>query len=302
MARLNWGRDGVDWPNRATSRFVKAGGMTWHVQQMGQGPVLLLIHGTGVATHSWRDLMPLLAQHFTVIAPDLPGHGFSGSPPRNGMSLNGMAHLIGSLMTVLEITPAITAGHSAGAAIAARAVLDGTIETDALVSLNGALLPFPGVAARLFPAMAQALFANPFVPKLFAMQARIMGDAGSFLARSTGSKIDADGVKFYTRLLHSSDHCAAALAMMANWKLEPLKADLHRLTLPMMLIHGKKDAAIPASVSAQVAAIVPHATHHAFPSLGHLAHEEDPVAVANALIVFARDHAILPKIPEREGA
>ena len=45
--RLKWERDGTDWPNRAYSRFVNAGGLYWHVQVMGDGPVLLLIHGTG---------------------------------------------------------------------------------------------------------------------------------------------------------------------------------------------------------------------------------------------------------------
>lgn len=55
---LAWDRDGRDWPNRAASRFVEVGGIHWHVQQLGQGPVLLLLHGTGAATHSWRDIAP----------------------------------------------------------------------------------------------------------------------------------------------------------------------------------------------------------------------------------------------------
>jgi len=44
---LSWERDGRDWPNRAFSRFIEAGGLRWHVQVMGQGPVALLLHGTG---------------------------------------------------------------------------------------------------------------------------------------------------------------------------------------------------------------------------------------------------------------
>ncbi|MDU3043759.1 MAG: alpha/beta hydrolase, partial [Bradyrhizobium sp.] len=58
----NWSVDGKDWPNRAASRFVDAAGLRWHVQMMGEGPVALLAHGTGAATHSWRDLAPLLAR------------------------------------------------------------------------------------------------------------------------------------------------------------------------------------------------------------------------------------------------
>ena len=86
--RLNWERDGRDWPNRASSRFVDAGGLRWHVQVMGEGPVVLLIHGTGASTHSFRALAPLLAPHFTVVVPDLPGHGFTDAPPSaSGYSL-----------------------------------------------------------------------------------------------------------------------------------------------------------------------------------------------------------------------
>ena len=88
---LDFARDGADWPNREASRFVEAGGLSWHVQVMGQGPDLLLLHGTGGATHSWRGLAPLLAQHFRVVAPDLPGHGFTTARRAPDLSLPGMA-------------------------------------------------------------------------------------------------------------------------------------------------------------------------------------------------------------------
>ena len=50
--RSIWEVDGRDWPNRDSSRFVTAGGLRWHVQVAGTGPVVLLVHGTGAATHS----------------------------------------------------------------------------------------------------------------------------------------------------------------------------------------------------------------------------------------------------------
>ena len=72
----------------ALALTVAAGGLRWHVQVAGDGPVLLLLHGTGAATHSWRDLLPLLAERFTVVAPDLPGHGRSDGPvPETYVSL-----------------------------------------------------------------------------------------------------------------------------------------------------------------------------------------------------------------------
>ena len=148
---LNWDTDGLDWPHREASRFTTAGGIRWHVQVMGHGPVLLLIHGTGAASHSWRDLMPLLAPHFTVVAPDLPGHGFSAMLPSRRMSLPGIADAVHQLLHALALRPAIVVGHSAGAAIAARMCVDGQIAPRALVSLNGAWLPFRGLPGIAFP-------------------------------------------------------------------------------------------------------------------------------------------------------
>ncbi|MFC7690366.1 alpha/beta fold hydrolase [Paeniroseomonas aquatica] len=125
--RPQWENDGRDWPNRAASRFVQAGGLRWHVQQAGEGPVLLLVHGTGAATHSWRGLLPLLARRFTVVAPDLPGHGFTTAPAGGRLSLPYMARALAALLAALGQRPELVAGHSAGAAILARMALDGAI-------------------------------------------------------------------------------------------------------------------------------------------------------------------------------
>ena len=112
--RLNFETDGRNWPNRAASRFVTAGGLRWHVQVVGEGPVLLLLHGTAAGTHSWRDMMGPLAEHFTVVAPDLPGHAFTSAPPAAKLSLPGMAGAVAELLRVMNLSPVLAAGHSAG--------------------------------------------------------------------------------------------------------------------------------------------------------------------------------------------
>ncbi len=290
--RPDWNRGGRDWPNRAASSFVEAGGLRWHVQRMGRGPVLLLLHGTAAATHSWRALMPLLAERFTVIAPDLPGHGFTSAPKEGGYTLPAMAQSVAALLGEMGDTPAMTIGHSAGAAIAVRMALDGAL-TGPIVSINGALLPFPGFAAQLFPQMAKLLFLNPLMPRLFALTGQSEGFVRRFLERSTGSRVDDAGARHYQQLFACSGHCAAALAMMANWDLESLKRGLPTLKSPIALFTGADDAAVPPSVADQVAALVPRSTVRKFPDLGHLAHEEAPDMIAAAILDVAREHAIL---------
>ncbi|MFZ5705859.1 MAG: alpha/beta fold hydrolase BchO [Pseudomonadota bacterium] len=280
MSRPRWSVEGRDWPNRAHSRFVDAGRMRFHVQIMGEGPVLLLLHGTGAATHSWRALAPLLADHATVIAPDLPGHGFTTGRPVGGLAMPAMARAIGELLHTLDMRPDAIAGHSAGAAIAIRMALDGIADPSAIVGLSGALLPFPGLGAALFPTLARLLFVNPIAPHIFARMARVPGETGRFLVRSTGSPIDAEGVRCYERLLATSDHCAGAIGMMADWDLETLKRDLPRLRKPLLLVHGEEDAAIPIATARAAAGMVEGARLLALSRLGHLAHEEQPEEVA----------------------
>ena len=279
MSAPDWTREGADWPHRAASRFVTAGGLRWHVQDMGKGPVALLLHGTGAATHSWRGLMPLLAARYRVIAPDLPGHGFTRMPEADGMTLPAMAQSLAALLDALDARPSLAIGHSAGSAIAVRMALDGSITPQRILSINGALLPFPGVAALLFPAMARALFLNPLAPRLFALQARIGGETMRVLTRSTGSVIPAPEALCYEKLFRTTGHCTAALTMMAQWDLAPLERNLPQLQIPLTLLHGSADRAVPGSVARIVAERVAHGTAVELPGLGHLAHEEAPMAV-----------------------
>ncbi len=277
-----WEREGRDWPNREAGRFVMAAGIRWHVQIAGSGPLLLLVHGTGAATHSWRDLLPLLARDFTVVAPDLPGHGFTGTPPEALLSLPGMARALGELVHTLGVRPEFAVGHSAGAAILARMCLDGTIAPRFLVSLNGAMLPLRGLPGHLFSPIARLVVSLPLTRRMFAWQAADRKVVMRML-RSTGSSIDPAGVDQYMRLARCPAHAGAALAMMANWDLRPLAHDLPRLRPHLLLITGSNDRTIPPSDSARVRALVPGAELVSLPGLGHLAHEEQPARIADMI-------------------
>ncbi len=282
----DWSRDGRDWPNRDASRFVEAGGLRWHVQVMGSGPVLLLLHGTAAATHSWRDLMPRLAARFTVVAPDLPGHGFTSAPPPQRLSLPGMARAVTDLVAALGMTPALAAGHSAGAAILLRMALDGGIAPRAIVGLNAALLPLGEAHAEFFSRTARVLVGLPFVPRLFAWQASRSAVAERLL-RDTGSAIDPHGIALYARLFRHPAHLGAALRMMANWDLKPLLRDLPSLAVPLLLVTGSRDRAIPPAQARSVQALLPAARIATLRDLGHLAHEERPDLAADAILAEA---------------
>jgi magnesium chelatase accessory protein len=296
--RFNWEFDGQNWPNRQASTFVSAAGLKWHVQCLGSGPPLLLLHGTGASTHSLRTLMRLLSGSFTLIAPDLPGHGFTSMPTPQGLSLPGMAAGIGALMQEMAIEPVLAAGHSAGAAILIRATLDRQISPAAIISINGALLPFGSAVGQFFSPIARLMVATPLVHRLMAWRARNPTVVENLL-RGTGSKPSPEDVALYARLFRNPGHVAAALGMMANWDLNGLIRDLPRLVPPLVLVTGLDDRAIPPADTENVRKLLPSARILRLPDAGHLAHEEQPAEVAAMIVEIARAMS-LTTTPDRQ--
>jgi magnesium chelatase accessory protein len=281
----------ADWPNRDAGRLVAVAGRRWHVQQMGSGPILLLLHGTASSTHSWAGLAPLLAEHFTVVAPDLPGHGFTELGSAADLSLPGVATAVAGLLETLELQPDLVLGHSAGAAILARMCLDGQLEPAAIIGINAALLPFEGLMGRVFPPAARLLAKVPGLPSLVAFRARHTALAEKVIEQ-TGTPPDAIDLTHYRKLLSSPDHVAAALGMMANWDLETLERDLLQLAVPLHLVACLGDEAVPAAQARYLANRLACATLHTVPDCGHLGHEEAPQRFARLVGEIAAE--VLP--------
>ncbi|MEM1163072.1 MAG: alpha/beta fold hydrolase BchO [Pseudomonadota bacterium] len=275
----DWETAGADWPNRDASHFIQIGPVRWHYQRMGEGPTLLLLHGTGGATHSWRDLMPMLAENFDVIAPDLPSHGFTKVQSRRQCSLPAMAEAVGAFCSDLQANPEVIVGHSAGAAIALQCIVKNHLSPKRVIGLNPALAPFRGLAGVIFPPMAKMLALNPFVPWMFASLPGSRAQARR-LIDSTGYSIDDQGHAYYAKLFTRTDHVDGALAMMALWDLNPLLATLPDLTVPFDLIVAKGDEMVPPSEALELARTHPLITAHEIDDLGHLMHEEDPARLA----------------------
>ena len=285
---LRWDVEGLDWPHRAASSFVEAGGLRWHVQRLGTGPTLLLIHGTGAASHSWRDVLPLLAQDFSCVAVDLPGHAFTESPTPSSLSLPGMARRLAALLRSLDLSPAMIVGHSAGAAIAAQLSLRENVPTAAIVGINGAFFPLSGVAGLIFPPAARLMASNSIAPRLFAWRARDRGMAQRLIDQ-TGSRLDARGEELYARLVRNPVHVAAALAMMAHWDVAPVATALPCLRPKLVLIAGSRDRAVHPAQSQSLQRAVKNSSVAMIEHAGHLAHEERPGQVAALIRQAWRD-------------
>ncbi len=279
---MRWELEGGDWPNRQHSRFLVAAGIRWHVQVAGEGPAVLLVHGTGASTHSWRDILPSLAHTHTVIAPDLPGHGFTQSVPAARLSIDAIGGGLAGLLDVLGQAPAYAVGHSAGAAILCRMALDGRVEPRRLIGINGAFMPFGGAAHALFAPGARLLASSGLIAGMIARRA---GDIRTVrrIVSGTGSRIDERGLEIYARLVREPSHVGAALGMMSRWDLQGLARDMPRLRSPLTLVVGGGDRAVPPSQAHWVRGRLPAAEIALIPGFGHLVHEEAPQRVLAVL-------------------
>jgi magnesium chelatase accessory protein len=277
----SWELDGRHWPNRSCSSFVEHAGFRWHLQRAGAGPVVLLIHGTGASTHSFSALLPLLAARHTVIAPDLPGHAFTRSPPGFVPNLSGMASALAQLLQHLGLRPQRVVGHSAGAAIGAQLCLTEQLRPTLLFALNGAFFPFRGLPGLVFPQVARWL-GRAEAPAL-VLSARAKDPANvRRVIESTGSFLSDEGLGLYQRLAARPGHLAAVLGMLAVWDLAPLVRSLPTLSTPLHLLVGARDRAVPPSQADDLRRLIPTATITTLDA-GHLVHEEQPEVVAKII-------------------
>ena len=272
---MRWPDDLAGWPLAEYSRQVLCRPHRWHIQEAGKGETLILIHGAGGATHSWRGVFPILAQHFHVVAIDLPGLGFTQVGARHRMGLAPIAEDLATLMKDQGWQPKAIIGHSAGAAVGLQLLRNGL---DArVIGINAALSNFGGVAGWLFPFMAKALALNPLSSRLVSKTATPGSVKG--LIKGTGSDIGPEGEALYLRLTRDRSHVDATLSMMSQWSLDRLVAGFPKITQPVDLIITDGDTAVPNASSIDAAKRLPNAQVHLVKGLGHLAHEEDPVQI-----------------------
>lgn len=266
-----------DWPLRAHARRIRAR-HDWWVVEHGAGPEVLLLHGAGGSGHSFRHLAPALSG-FRCLIPDLPGQGFTRAGSRGRFGIVPMAEDLAALCTAAGWVPRLVIGHSAGVPLALQ--LSTLMPFRAVIGLNAALGQFDGAAGFLFPLLARALAATPFVPgvvsRLWGNEAKVRA-----LIEGTGSRLDDAGIAQYVTLVRRAAHVDGTLGMMAAWRVDRLMAGAAGLAVPTLLVANAGDRVVPPRVGREAARMLPRAELREMPTLGHLSHEEDAQAVLAA--------------------
>ena len=276
----------ADWPDRRFSSFEVVDGVRWHVQQQGQGPTVLLIHGTGGSTHSWAGCTPLLAREHHVVAIDLPGHGFTVAPPaversRQLFALDSMATAIGGLLRALQLRPDAAIGHSAGVPLLLRLTLDGAIAPRHILGVCPALVAPPTWYIQFIaPLLATIVESDPAAASgaWLARTTRIVRT----MLQSTGSTLTPEQLGRYEWLCQQPGHVHAAMAMMARWNLPALLREAAALRTPVTLLAGRNDRWVPLIALRRAVDTLPTMQLVEVDG-GHLLLEESPEGVVERL-------------------
>ncbi len=267
----------------------------------GEGPVVLLIHGMAGSSATWNRVLPTLAQRFTVVAPDLIGHGASGKPRRGEYSLAAHANILRDLLDFLGHERATFIGQSLGGGLAMQLAYQFPERCERLVVVGS------GGLGREVNWLLRAL-TLPGAEYVFPLAcAPWMRDGGNLLAswlyrfglrvspvveetwRSYASLADADTRRAFFRTLHSVIDLGGQSVSATD--------RLHLTSrVPTLIVWGADDPLIPVSHAVAAHQAMPGSRLVIFDGVGHYPHCEEPERFAQAVneFVAATNPACLP--------
>src|SRR2546425_12317493 len=193
-------------------------GVKLHYLTAGRGPSVILLHGYAETSRMWRPLMPILAERFTVIAPDLPGIGDSAIPT-SGLDMKTSAARIHALARSLGVEKARVVGHDIGLMVAYAYATQFPAETEKLVVMDAFLPGVPGWEAIYnAPNIWHFRFNGEYPEALVKGRERTYFEYfwNVFAADRTGSIPEADR-KAYTEAYSRPGRMRAAWAYFASW-------------------------------------------------------------------------------------
>lgn len=262
----------------------------------GEGPPLLLLHGIGDSARTWEHLLPVLSQRYTVIAPDLLGHGFSDRP-RADYSVAAYANGMRDLLGVLGIDRVTVVGHSLGGGVAMQLAYQYPDRVERLV-----LVATGGVGRAVNPALRVATM--PGTDSLLALlrlpAVRLSGQASAALLRHLPGDLRydlPDLLRIFDALPDAQARSAVVRTLRAvvDWRGQVVTM-LDRCYLaqgmPTLIVWGRHDTILPVDHAAVLQEAMPGSRVEIFEGSGHFPHRAEPRRFVEVLDEFV--HATPP--------
>jgi pimeloyl-ACP methyl ester carboxylesterase len=262
-------------------------------RQVGEGPVLVLIHGVTGNMRTWDEVLPWLAERFTVVTPDLLGHGLSAKP-RGDYSLGAFASGIRDLLGALGHHKASVVGHSLGGGVAMQMAYQFPERCERLVLVSsGGLGDEVSVALR-----AATLPGSELVIPLIAHRSLI--EAGRRLGavlRAVGLGVSPDVAEIATGYASLCErearnafiHTMRAVIDHGGQRVSARDRLYLTENMPSLLIWGNNDRIIPADHGRRAHNEMPGSRLEVFDGAGHFPHLADPRRFARAITSFVEE-------------
>ena len=269
----------------------------------GEGPVVVLVHGITSTSATWERVAPALARHYTVIAPDLMGHGGSAKP-RGDYSLGAYASGVRDLLIALGHERATFVGHSLGGGVAMQLAYQFPERCERLVLIDSG-----GLGADLNVLLRLATLPGAeFVLPVLASE-RLLGagrGVGRFFGR-LGLRVRTDIAEMARGHASLGQRDArAAFVHTLRTIVDPIGQRVNagdRLYLaeevPFLIVWGQRDSIIPVSHAHAVHARVPSSRLEIFETAGHFPHVDEPQRFIEVLTDFIEDTTPADVAPER---
>jgi pimeloyl-ACP methyl ester carboxylesterase len=272
------------------SRTAKIDNVELHYLTAGRGPAVILLHGFAETSRMWRPIIPLLAEKFTVIAPDLPGIGDSSIPTDNAeIDMITSARRIHALVRSLGIEKAKVVGHDIGLMVAYAYATQFPNETEKLAVMDAFLPGVPGWEAIYnAPNIWHFRFNGEYPEKLVQGRERTYFEYfwNVLAADKTRSIPEADR-KAYTDAYSKPGRMRASWAYFASWPQlakDFAKLSQTKLTMPVLSIGG--DKSLGNELAAQMKLVATEVTVVVLKDTGHWILEERPKETSEALVKF----------------
>ena len=274
----------------STTRDIQLHGHRLSYRCGGSGPLLILIHGITNSSASWEPVLPLLERDFTVIAPDLLGHGQSAKP-RGDYSLGASASLMRDLMVALGHERATIVGHSLGGGIAMQMAYQFPERVERLVLVSSG-----GLGRQVTPMLrAVALPAAEYVLPLLASQPLVSVGAklGGWIER-VGLRFGADIAAMASGVASLQDiearrafvHTARSVIDISGQRVSATDKLYLAEAVPTLILWGDRDSIIPARHGIRAHELMPGSRLRIFNGAGHFPHHDEPAGFAAALTDF----------------
>ena len=270
------------------SRSATIDGVKLHYLTAGHGSALILLHGYAETSRMWRPIMPVLAERFAVIAPDLPGIGDSDIPA-NGLDMKSAAVRIHALARSLGVQKAEVVGHDIGLMVAYAYAAQFPAEVTKLVLMDAFL---PGVAGwePIYnnPGIWHFRFNGPTPEALVQGRERTYFDYfwNDFAADKSHSIPEADR-KAYTAAYARPGRMHAGWAYFVSFQQAAkdfAQLSHTKLTIPVLTIGGEKS--LGEALGQQTNLVATDVTVVVLKNSGHWVLEEKPKETTDALVKF----------------